>query len=249
MRLSKPVCAVLLLLALTLACFGQAHPSTPAKAPSTAEPHRGDIPDLIRETQLTIRAKDYSGLVWWIPFEFWIDSATTHGSTPEQAKQNFHALQEYTIVFVFAAKTNALGAFDFFPPEHVQKHVVIRDANGNEYAPVENVSDTAKNLAAMLKPILGNAMGKAGENSVLLFFPATGKNGTPIADAAAQGSFSVVLRDLVGVENDVYDWRLPLTSVAPAKFCPVGKERMMANWHYCPWHGVALEGKAAAAGK
>lgn len=214
-----------------------------------AEVHRGDIPDLNRETQLGIRAKDYAGLIWWIPFEFWLESAAKNGNAAE-AEKNFKAIRQYTVVFVFASKVSALGAFDFVTPEQIQRKVFIRDSNGNEYAPVENLSDDAKNLASMLKPVLANAMGKAGENSVLLFFPAQDKQGRTIADAKSEGRFSVVLKDLVGVSEDVYEWRLPLTSISAPKFCPVGKERVNANWKYCPFHGAPLDSsKAAAQGK
>lgn len=244
-RWTSAVLAVCLVATTLVAQTGAA--VAPVKASeSKAEIHRGDIPDLNRETQLGIRAKDYAGLIWWIPFEFWLDAAAKNGNAA-QAEQNFKAIKQYTVVFVFASKVSSLGAFDFVAPEQIQRKVFIRDSSGNEYAPIENISDDARNLAGMLKPVLANAMGKAGENSVLLFFPAVDKKGRAIADAKAEGSFSVVLKDMVGVAEDVYEWRLPLTSISAPKFCPIGKERVNANWKYCPFHGAPLDGAGAAA--
>lgn len=234
--------ALLLVCSFSIFSFAQDGHSPVAVRPTSAsvEVHRGDIPDLVRETQLGIRANGYAGLIWWIPFDFWIDSAAKHGSSAE-IEQTFKPIQEYTVVFVFASKVNALGAFDFVPPEELQRKVFLRDSKGNDYAALENVTDTAKNLASMMKPMLANAMGKAGENSVLLFFPAKDKKGQNIADGNAPGTFSVVLKDVVGVSEDVYEWRLPLTSTSAPKFCPAGKERVNANWKYCPFHGVPLD--------
>ena len=128
---------------------------------------------------------------------------------------------------------------DFLPNTELRKNVFLRFA-GDDYSVVQEPSQEAKNLSAILKPVLSAALGKAGENFELLFFPAQNRTGATIADARDKGTFSVVLKNLVGVPESVYQWRLPLTSISPPKFCPVGKERVNANWDYCPWHGVSL---------
>ena len=101
----------------------------------------------------------------------------------------------------------------------------------------------AKNLAELIKPILSNAMGRAGENFALMFFPARTKSGNQIADATTKGSFTVVLKDAAGEPETIYLWRTPLTSFSTPRYCPAGKERVHANWDYCPWHGVKLDDK------
>jgi len=216
--------------------------SKPAESAKLTAPlaHNADTPDILRETQLTVGEPDYAGLVWWIPFEFWQESAAKNGMSREQSGYQFRALKDYTIVGVFVAKISALGAFDFVHAEGLQKSIVLRDASGKEYGVVKEPAQDAKNLAAIMKPILSSAMGKAGENFELLFFPARAKDGEPIADANQKGRFAVVLKDIAGVPESVYEFRLPLTSLTPAKYCPVGKERVHADWDYCPYHGVAL---------
>jgi len=217
-------------------------PTTAPAATSGSNLHTPSDPELIREVQVDVREKDYVGLVWWIPFEFWQISGAKRGIPAESTAQNLKALRDYTIVAVFLAKVSALGSFTFVPIEDLRRDVMLRDAAGNEYRSIPEPSQDAKNLAAIVKPILTSAMGKAGENFDMLFFPARGKDGDVIADAARKGRFEVVLKNnLAGVPESVYEWRTPLTAIAPLRYCPVGKERVHADWEYCPWHGVALE--------
>ena len=208
-------------------------------APIKVTIHDADAPDLMHETQQAIGEKGYAGLVWWIPFQFWTQAAVTHGFPPQMA-DNLKALKDYTVVGLFLAQVTDYGEFHYVTPAELRQKVMLRDAEGNEYRPIPEPSPDAKTLTAVMKPVLTNAMGPAGENFELLFFPARGKNGEMIADATAKGMFSVVLRDPPNLPESVYQWRLPLTSVSPPKFCPVGGERVQANWDYCPWHGVRL---------
>ena len=203
--------------------------------------HTTDDVDILRETQITINTPHHTGMVWWIPFEFWAKSAEKNGNSPEKAREGLKALQNYTIVGVFAAKVTSLAAFDYSTPSDLQKNVVIRDSEGQDYAALAELNGDAKNLADMLKPILTSAMGRAGENFALLFFPATKKGGKRIADELAKGSFSVVLKDVTGEPETIYLWRTPLTSVVAPRYCPAGGERVHADWDYCPRHGVKLE--------
>lgn len=232
--------AVLLLLCFPVVAQSKvgAAPSAPqtvvAGQPAAPVVHTTDTPDAVRETQQGIREKDYVGLVWWIPFEYWEQTAGA------KAAENLKALKDYTLVAVFAGKLSPFGAVDFIPGADLRKKVVLRDGNGNEYRVSSEPSQDAQLLSATLKPIFANAMGRAGENIEMLFFPARTKTGDQIASPSRRGTFAIVLRDVAGVPESIYQWRTPLTSFTPPKYCPVGKERVNANWDYCPWHGVPL---------
>ena len=225
---------------------GSASKTTEAKS-RVPVVHTADTLDILRETQLTVAEESYLGLIWWIPFEFWQQAAAKNGVTPEQSEKQFGVLRNYTIVGSFVAKVSSLGAFDFVPAEGLQKSIVLRDSSGREYTAVKEPAQDAKNLAAIMKPILSSAMGKAGENFEMLFFPARTTDGQPIADASQKGKFSVVLKEIAGVPESIYEFSLPLTSLTPPKYCPAGKERVHADWEYCPWHGVALNPTKTAA--
>jgi hypothetical protein len=209
-------------------------------APVKATIHNTDVPDLLRETQISIGEKGYAGLVWWIPFEFWVQSAAAQGISTEKTAEDLKALKDYTVVGMFLAAVTDYGAFHYVTPAELRQKVTLRDSEGDEYRPILDPAQDAKTLAAVMKPALTNAMGPAGENFEIMFFPARNKAGELIADATAKGMFSVVLRDPPDLPESVYQWRLPLTSVSPPKYCPVGGERVQANWNYCPWHGVSL---------
>jgi len=254
MKLHCLIRSVFLLIALLTAFslgWSQAQSGlAPATAAKTAEkpkpePFTTDTPDILRETQLGVSHPGYTGLIWWIPIEFWQKSAADQGVPAEKTEQAFGPLREYTIVCVFAAKVSDLGALDFLPAEAIEKNVALRDAAGREYSPLKEISQDAKNLAAIIKPVLSAAAGKAGENIQILFFPGRTKDGATLADATRKGEFSVVVRNILEEPETVYLFRLPLTSVLPPKYCPVGHERVNLNWDYCPWHGVALNSSTA----
>lgn len=247
MKIKSLVLSVSILLALATSSHAQASTSAPQDSAivpnkSPSEPFTSDTPDILRETQLAIRHPGYAGLVWWIPFEFWKKSAMDRGVSADKVEQTFGKLRDYTVISVFGAKVSSLAAFDFFSPEDIQKNVVLRDSAGKEYSYIKDPSQDAQNLAAMIKPILSAAMGKAGESMQILFFPGKTQEGALIADATRKGEFSIVFKNLLGEPESVFLWRLPLTSVSAPKYCPVGKERVNLNWEYCPWHGVRLNG-------
>lgn len=228
-------------LGLVSGCLALALAASAAEVPAQVDATpQVDVDDLLGETQKPVRGKQYTGIVWWIPPEFW-EASSDPGDA--NAKEIVAAMSEYTTVAVVVGKLGAVGTINWVPGAELRSKTVLRDANGVEYSPVENISQTAQVLSAILKPILGNAIGKMGENLELMFFPAKDKAGKPIAAAKSQGMFSVVLRDITGPGENISEWRLPLNSLLPPKFCPLKGERVNANWLYCPWHGVPLSGK------
>jgi hypothetical protein len=244
----KPAkCFLFLLLAVWLSnslAFGQV-PATdkkPSAAAHVASPvHTTDDLTILRETQMGLDSKDYAGLVWWIPFEYWVVSAEERGGDAEKTREQMKALRDYTIVGVFAGKISALASLDYLTPAELLKKTFIRDSEGQEYGAIPELTGDAKSLADILKPVFANAMGRAGENFAILFFPAKTKAGKRIADEMSPGSFSVVLKDVIGEPEDVFLWRTPLTSFTAPRYCPVGGERVHADWNYCPRHGVKLD--------
>ena len=244
MRFARSSCPLLWIVCLLISsCLGQTGPSdkkTPS-APSTPVVHTTDDVNVLRETQLAIQVNDYTGVVWWIPFEFWVDSAVKNGGSPEKTRERLKALNDYTIVGIFTAKVSSLGSFDYVSPGDLQKETFIRDSEGQEYPAFTELTGDAKSLADVMKPMLSNAMGRAGENFAMLFFPAVKKSGKRVADEKSKGSFSVVLKNTMGEPETVFQWTTPLTSFSAPRYCPVGKERVRADWDYCPRHGVKLD--------
>ena len=216
----------------------KAAPDSPAPAAppaATSQSKEIDIDELSSETQLSLRGKDVTGMVWWIPPEFWAASA------PQLTADDLKPLRQYVTVAVVAGKLAAFGV-DFASDEDLFANTVLRDSSGKEYKPLKEVQPSVQMLSTILRPVMKNLIGQMGEHLVLLHFPAKNAKGDAIADPTKKGSFSVLVRKVVGAEQSL-EWRLPLTSLSPAKYCPVGKERMKANWNFCPFHGVALDKK------
>src|SRR5262249_46199702 len=102
----------------------------------TAIVHTADTPDMVRETQLGVNEPGHTGLIWWIPFEFWVNAASKRGVSSEQAAKQFISLRDYTMVGIMAAEVGSFGAFTFVPPEKLRKGVILRDSSGQEYTAI-----------------------------------------------------------------------------------------------------------------
>lgn len=211
----------------------------------TANPADFDMTAFIRETQQSINEPGYIGIVWWIPTQYWEKASERSGISEEKAKDRWAPLRKYTVILVVVGKLG-IGNINYIAEPEIRDATVLRDSDGNVYQPVQKLSGDAEGLVTIMKPLFGNMMGQMGQNMQLLFFPATNKMAKPIADPLATGVFSVTLSKIVAGKDKVLEWRLPLTTLSPPKYCPVGKERVQANWKYCPWHGVKLDEPAPA---
>lgn len=194
----------------------------------------------LHETQQSTNEPGYAGLVWWIPTEFWEISAERNGLSEEKSKERYAALGKYAVVAVALGKIG-IGNINWISEPEIRDNTSLRDAQGNSYQAVQKLSGDAEGLVAVLKPAFGNMLGAMGQNIQLLFFAGTDKMGNPIFDPRASGGFSVVVTNLIAGKTKAFEWKLPLTTLSPPKYCPVGKERVQANWKYCPWHGAKLE--------
>ena|SRR5271166_1009288 len=206
-----------------------------------------DLSAVTHETQQSTRVPGYAGFIWWIPVEYWEKFAERGGASAEKANEQYRSLRTYTLIVAGVGKIG-LGNINWVSEPELRSNLKLRDAAGNDYEPFQKVSGDAEGLTAILKPMMANMMGTMGQNLQFYFFPAADKMGNPIANPLAPGSFSVVITNVLGVKESAYEWRLPLTSLSPPKYCPVDKEHMEANWKYCPWHGVKLEEPAVPVG-
>jgi len=190
-----------------------------------------DMDRLVTEIQQGIRGEGYFGLVWWLPEEF---LAFHYGAEQAELASN------YTIFIMMVAKLGSLSGMTFVPRSELHSNIILRDSNGIEYGPLETLPPEIQGLPTLFKVILGQLSGPLGENIEFFIFPGKNKEGEVLADAKLKGSFSMVIKEVAGPGESVYEWNLPLTSVLPPTFCSVGGEQVEANWNYCPWHGNPL---------
>jgi hypothetical protein len=223
--------------AVCTALFGQE-----ASKP-TASAADFDMSAFMKETQQSVNEPGYVGLVWWIPTQFWELTSGRTGMS-EEMKERYAFLRKYTLVAVVVGKLG-IGNIDYVSEPVVRDATGLRDSDGIVYQPVQKLSGDADGLLAIMKVVFGKTMGPMGQNIQVLFFPATNTMARPIADPLLPGSFSVILSKIVGGKDKVVEWKLPLTTLSQPKYCPVGKERVQANWKFCPWHGVKLDAAAS----
>jgi hypothetical protein len=231
---------------LVFCLLGSASVYTSAQTSPSADSERDIVDDLLKETQKSVTANHRIGVVWWMPTEFWEASTMRQGTSPERAREMFASLREYTIVCVAAGKLG-VGNINWYSETDLRANTVLRDSAGINYKPITEVSSDAQSLLSVMKPVLANILGPMGQSLQFLMFPTKTQAGNFIADPRRSGNFSIVISDLLGPKESLFDWRLPLTSLSPPRFCPVGHERVQADWKYCPWHGVALPDVAAPA--
>jgi len=236
------VCSSLLLL------WGVCAPPLRAQQADATAAEKTSVTDIVRETQKTVGGKGMVGLVWWIPAEYWERAAEEQGQSLEAANSTFAPLHDYTMVVVAVGKLG-IGNINWYPEDDIRSSTTLRDATGTAYKPLTQISPDALGVASFLKPMFANMLGTMGQNLQILFFPAKSEKGTPLANPVREGRFSVIIANLMGQKETIYEWRLPLTSLSPPKYCPVGKERVEANWKFCPWHGNRLDDVAPADSK
>jgi len=204
-------------------------------APPAAGP---GLTDLIRETQKRGELPGRITVVWWLPEEFWNLSLKKGAVVGDEQQAEFlKAVRPYLIFAAVDGKVGALGGTEFVDPETIRSGFRIVDRSGRSYSPLPDpqIPADVKNLSAMMKSVLGNMLGAMGQGMSIVILPATEPDGSVIAAATREGSFSVEFA------GQSFTWRLPLASLLPAKVCPIDGERMSGAWKYCPFHGKPLE--------
>ena len=210
-------------------------------APTATGPN---LSDLMRETQKRGDLPGRLTVVWWLPEEFWgLALKKSGGLSDEQQEAFLRAVRPYLIFAVVDGKIGPLGGSEFVDQETLRAGIRIVDRKGKDYAPLadDRLSADVKNLSATMKSMFGNMLGAMGQGMSFFIFQATTADGTAIAAATREGTFSLELGE------QTFAWRLPLGSLLSQKVCPVDGERMSGAWKYCPFHGKPLEDADRAA--
>jgi hypothetical protein len=211
----------------------------PAKEPEL------DTQAVVKETEFVDSRNHKMGVFWWVPIEFWEISLQKQGFSSESAKKAFAPFKKYNL-FIVGVGDMGLGNISWMKDADIKKRVLLRDQHGNTYTPVDEIPEDAASIVNVMKPMLKNMMGSMGEGLQFLLFPSVDSTGKVFADPHKSSEIYLDVSDIMGTASSTYTWRLPLSSLSQAKYCPVGKERVEANWKFCPWHGVKLTEDATA---
>jgi hypothetical protein len=205
-----------------------------------------DTQAIVKETEQVDSRPHKMGIFWWVPAEFREASVRKQGYSAELARKVFGPFRGYN-VFLVAVGDPVAGIESWTKEPELRKKIVLRDQRGNIYKPLEGPPDDLRPLVATMKPVMQNMLGSFGEGLQFMVFPAKDNDGNVLVDPRKSSEIFLDVSDLMGPATSTYTWRFPLSSMTPPKLCPVGKEKVEANWKYCPWHGNKLEGEASPA--
>jgi len=205
--------------------------------PCDAQQSKVDSSSLIRETQKALNENHKVTLVWWIPEEFWRTTlAANPDMTTNMIEKILKPLKPYTLVAVVKGEFGPFGGITYAAETDIRTNLFLFDSQENQYSPIDNadLNPDLQNFLGMMRPVFANMLGPMGKNFDFYAFPATDKAGNKIANAKAEGTFTVQLA------QDKFKWRLPLGSLLPPKICPKCGEILSGNFKYCPYDGTPL---------
>jgi hypothetical protein len=196
-----------------------------------------DLQKLTQETQKLERGENVVRLVWWIPTEFWKESFKKVTSLTEDQKTAFYkTVDDYIVLSVIDAKTTVFGSVIPTLRDEIVSKLSLAIDQGTTLRPLPDseVSSDARNLFAMMKPVLANILGQFGQSMEFICFKGIDSQGKKLLDPLGSGSLSVTLG------NTIFRWRLPLGSLLPPNYDLQTGEEFPGNYIYNPFTGRKL---------
>ncbi|MBW8362518.1 MAG: hypothetical protein K0M56_10075 [Kaistella sp.] len=192
---------------------------------------------MLDEVQKITQTQNNMKIVWWIPSDYWqVAIGETGRATEEQIAVITNLLDDYTIIVAGDYTLDSPEDTVDFKVNSLSKGVVLYGLQGQKVQPLNESQIDDKVLTIIneiLKPLFTQMLGKMG--SGLTFFVYNNKtDGKLIIDPRKPGSFRLE------VNNDVFQWNLPLVSMMAEKTCPVDQKVLPGNYVYCPVHGSKL---------
>jgi hypothetical protein len=194
-----------------------------------------DLQAIIRDTQRMVKTGNHITMVWWIPYYYWeasFDSSTK--IAPEARKQVLEMLSHYNIVSLADVNFDALGALHSKTEADLAANTVLQlDGHPVAMLAVADLPDGMKNLLAIVRPILGNALGTFGKDMVLQIYPGS-KDANETNWEKREGKLAVRVYD----QN--FLWRLPLPSTLPPRHNPKTGDEYPGDYKFDPYTGDRL---------
>ncbi len=202
-----------------------------------AQDFKVNINKLTEQTQKLSESPDNMCLVWWIPIEFWqaiFDQDQTIDK--KQANDILFAFRQYTMFVIIDGTILNDGTITYRSRDTTFDNVILTDAKEKEFRPLseDHIDDKTKELIVTMKPILGNTLGKLGENMHFYLFQKRGNPMDDIINAKEKEDFKIQ------VNKEDFKWSLPLGALLKPKKCPEDGKLVDGSWTFCPWHGKKL---------
>ena len=202
-----------------------------------AQDFKVNINKLTEQTQKLSESPDKMCLVWWIPIEFWETIFDQDQSIDKkQSDDILMAFSQYSMFVIIDGTILEDGNITYKSRDKTFENLVLTDVSKKKYAPLleDEIDDKTKELIITMKPILGNTLGKIGENMHFFLFQKKGNPLDPIINAKAKENFTVT------VNKEDFIWSLPLGALLKPKKCPEDGAQVDGSWSFCPYHGKKL---------
>jgi hypothetical protein len=202
----------------------------------------GNSTDIVRESARTLEGG--GGRVasfWWLPPEYWELVAKELGIPAEEQAKVHTVFRDYLLVGALESKLNTDKKPEFASIAEIAKRAKFY-RNGEEIKVLRDVNPEMARLAPSLVYLLRVSLSGLGEGLRLLPLANVDAKGNPILSGRAPGELRVEYRFDENAPAQEVVWRAPMTAIAGARKCPKGGEPLEANFTYCPWHGVKVDG-------
>jgi len=176
---------------------------------------------------------------WWLPTEYWVETARAMGKTSTDIDRARRLFRTYLVLAVLDAGVNDDGTLDAATLSAIGSHLAVR-RNGRSVKILHAVNPAVADLAGELSYFLSSSLGALNPALRIFFFSNVDSEGHPVLQGISDGILEVHYTQTGSNESFDFYWHSPLTSLAGTKRCPKGHELLEASWHYCPWHGVPV---------
>jgi len=194
-----------------------------------------DVSELTKETQKSVNENKKFTLVWWIPTEFWsLALKDDKNITDAQRTDFFTALDKYTIVVVVTGDFGPMAAFQAKSRTDIIQNSELRV--NDKVLPVlaaADISQSAVNFIAMMKPLMANMLGNFGQGMEFLLY-SNEQKGAKMLAATKPGGLTYT------IYGKTFAWHLPLGSLLPPEIDPATKEQFPGNYLFNPYTGSKL---------
>lgn len=202
---------------------------------------RVDLGAFVKELMILKMEGDQSQMVFWLPFEFFLESNLAEGAKSRaETERELAFLKPFHTVAIQCSLEQPDGTSLYASEKEVRSRAFLKLEDGTELLPLDKVPPMVSATVAAMKTLI-EAEGDAGSaNTHILIFPST-KNNKPVVDSSKKSKLTLVLRADNRFRPVTISWRTPFDSVSPSSICSRCKESLSAKWSYCAWCGAGID--------
>ncbi|HEY3378641.1 MAG TPA: hypothetical protein VGL77_14230 [Armatimonadota bacterium] len=200
-----------------------------------------DVGVFIKELLMTKVDATQGQLALWLPYEFFVESASTMpGAKRGDIEKQFAAIKAYNVIIVECRSTGADGKF-VQGEAGARARAVLKLADGRTLSPITPMPEQIAVPVGEFKQEMAQTLGEDADNFHVLIFPGALPDGKPVVDVAKRGTLSLVLKADKSFSEANFSWRTPFDALTGPHTCARCHETVSGKWFFCPWCGTKIE--------